>query len=163
MKKTVIVIGIITIILIWIYLFKWAATPIGIQQWDQVILSYKASLPDWRIFSNSEQEIIVVGENSLPWVDNKLVGQQSWDSITVIITAAEGYGMYYDQNKIQRMPIYTLTQAGITPEQWKFVLLGWTRYYIKNLENDVVTLDTNPEHTRQDLKYSIQILWRDKK
>jgi len=35
----------------------------------------------------------------------------------MIISAAQGYGIYYDPNKIQRMPIYTLTQAGITPEE----------------------------------------------
>gem|GEM_PF-5246678 len=91
-------------------------------------------------------------------MDNILIGQQSGSIIQATISASEGYGKYYDPSKLQRMPIYTLTQAGITPEQGKFILLGGTRYYIQMVENDIVTLDTNPEHTRQDLTYTIQVV-----
>lgn len=162
MKKTMIILVIIAIVLIAAYLLRWTSTPAGIQQGDTVSISYEASLPDWRVFSSSEQEIIIIGENTLPWVDDKLIGQQSGDVLTTIVSAAQGYGIYYDPNKIQRMPIYTLTQAGVTAEPQKFVLLWWTRYYIQAIENDIITLDTNPEHTRQDIQYTIQILSHDK-
>jgi len=162
MKKTIIIAVIVAIIAVAIYLLKWDTMPAGIQQWDTVTISYKATLPDWRIFSNNEQEVIVIWENTLPWVDNKLIGQNSGDLIITTITPEEGFSIYYDPNKLQRMPIYTLTQAGVTPEPWKFILLWGTRYYIQSIENDIAVLDTNPEHTRQNLKYNIQILWHKK-
>jgi len=163
MKKTIIIVVILTIAALAIYFIQWNSTIVGIQLWDTVTISYESTLPDWRIFGKNDKETLIVGDNTIPWVDSKLIGQNSGDMITTIISATEWYGIFYDPNKVQRMPIYTLTQAGVTAEQWKFVLLWWTRYYIKNIENDIATLDTNPEHTRQDLTYSIQILWHNKK
>lgn len=162
MKKTIIFLAITVVILGWVYLLKWEKMSPGIQEGDVVTISYKATLPDGRIFANSNEEVITIGENNIPGLDAKLIGQKSGDIVATTIPASQGYGMFYDTNKLQRMPVYTLTQAGITPEQWKFILLGWTRYYIHTIENDIVTLDTNPEHTRQDLNYDVQILGRDK-
>lgn len=163
MKKIVIIVAIFIAIVAWIYVFQSSNKTTTIQQGDSVTIKYQATLPDGRVFNNSEQETIIIGEDTIPWIDAILVGQQSGSIIQTTITATQWYGKYYDPNKLQRMPIYTLTQAGITPEQWKFILLGGTRYYIQAIENDVVTLDTNPEHTRQDLNYTIQIIGREKK
>ncbi len=162
MKKIVIIVAIFIAIVAWIYVFQSSNKTTTIQQGDTVTIKYQATLPDGRVFNNSEQETIVIGEDTIPWIDAILIGQQSGSIIQTTITATQWYGKYYDPNKLQRMPIYTLTQAGITPEQWKFILLGGTRYYIQAIENDVVTLDTNPEHTRQDLNYTIQIIGREK-
>lgn len=162
MKKTIIIVVVLIVIATTIYLLKWETVPTSIQQGDLIVINYEAALPDGRIFNSNEQEKLVIGENTLPWVDSQLIGYNSGDSITITVAASEGYGVYYDPNKLQRIPIYTLTQAWITPELWKFILLWWTRHYIQNIENDIATLDTNPEHTRQDLKYTIQILWHDK-
>lgn len=158
----VIIAAIFIAIVAWTYLFQSNNKTTTIQQGDTVTIKYQATLPDGRVFNNSEQETIVIGEDTIPWIDAILIGQQSGSIIQTTITATQWYGKYYDPNKLQRMPIYTLTQAGITPEQWKFILLGGTRYYIQAIENDVVTLDTNPEHTRQDLNYTIQIIGREK-
>lgn len=163
MKKIIATVAIGIIVCVWIYFLRGKTTIKSIQQGDLVSIQYEATLPDGRIFSNSDQETIIIGENALPWIDNQLIGQHSGDMITITVPATQGYGIYYDPNKLQRTPIYTLTQAGITAQIWTFILLGWTRYYIKSIENDVVTLDINPEHTRQDLKYTITILWITKK
>lgn len=162
MKKIIIIVAIFIAIVVWICVFQSSNKTTTIQQGDTVTIKYQATLPDGRVFNNSEQENVVIGEDTIPWIDAILIGQQSGSTIQTTITAAQWYGKYYDPNKLQRMPIYTLTQAGITPEQWRFVLLGGTRYYIQAIENDVVTLDTNPEHTRQDLNYTIQITGREK-
>lgn len=129
----------------------------GIQLWSQVLVEYQATLPDWRIFKSGEDSIIV-WENTIAWLDNHLLWLQTGDNKTIIVPASESYGQFYNPTLVQRTPIYTLTQAGITAEAETFIVLWWTRYYIQKIENDIVTLDSNALHTRQDLTYNITIL-----
>lgn len=129
----------------------------GIQLWDQVTIQYQATLPDGRIFQSGE-ETITIGEDTILWLDNHLLWLQTGNTKTTIISPNEWYGQFYNPTLVQRMPIYTLTQAGISPEAETFILFGWTRYYIQKIENDIATLDSNAAHTRQDLTYDITIL-----
>lgn len=131
---------------------------------DKVNIIYEAKTSDDRVFNSSNGEIITltIGENTLPWVDNALIWANSWDFISINIPASEWYVKYYDPNKVQKLPIYTLLESGITPEENNTIIL-WTQITtIRWVDWDIVTLDSNPLHTWQDLMYTIQILWVEK-
>ncbi len=132
-----------------------------IQLWDEVTIDYTIALEDGRIFAKNTENI-TIWSGSIPGIDNYLIGSQSGDTLILTIPASESYGKHYNPTLIQRMPIYTLTQAGITPAEDTFIMLWSKRYYIQNIENDIVTLDENPAHTRQDMSYSITITEREK-
>jgi len=154
-KKTFIGLATIAIVVIIILLIPKKSEE-TIQIGDTVSIDYTITLQDGRIFAE-DTESIIVGNGTVPWIDSYLVGSKSWDILTITIPASETYERYYNPALIQRMPIYTLTQAWITAEEDTFIIFWSNRYYIQSIENDVVSLDGNPIHTRQDMDYTISI------
>lgn len=158
MKNKITTILLISATIIVTILFLWpnVINTKAIQDGDEVSITYNVTLADWRIFSQWE-EIIKIWEWTIPSIDKYLVWLHSWDKKDIVIPAEENYMQFYNPALVQRMPIYTLTQAGIAAQEQTFITLWSSRYYIQKIENDIATLDGNPEHTRQPLTYTITI------
>lgn len=162
-KKTkIILIAAIVVILCiaWIYLTK--KTQDGwIKQGDKVTINYEVKLKDGRIFesTNGETKDIVIWEDSAPGLDENIMWLHSWATASFSIPASAWYAKYYDPNKLQKIPVYTLQEAGILAEEGKSILLWTQMTTIRSIEWETATLDSNPLHTRQDLYYTVQIIW----
>ena len=142
-------------------LYKSGRLPInnGISEGNTVGIIYQATLPDGRVFAtNSGQATtITIGSGEIPGIDKNLVGAKSGDILTFSVPANESYGKFYDPNRVQKVPVYALQELPINAETGTTIVFGTQISYIKSVGNNMVTLDANPLHTRQDLEYTVTI------
>lgn len=160
-NKILLFISIVIIIVIWYIIYRTPNNQQIVQKNDQVQILYTiTSIDGTIIMTNSGQEgtwIQAWIPWEIPWVETMVVGVKIGDKISKTVEPNESFGKYYDPNKVQVLPKEIFDTIAIDPIVGEKYILWDTIVYIKEVSESEVTVDTNPEYTRQPVTYDIYI------
>jgi peptidylprolyl isomerase len=136
-----------------------------VKKGDKVTVSYAGKLADGSVFDTTEGRVpfgfIVGGDQVLPSFSKAVIGMEAGDEKTVTILAEDAYGPYYDDltRDLDRseFPDGTSINKGqpfpMTHQDGSEVMVT-----IKEVSDEVVTIDANHPMAGKDLTFKIKIL-----
>lgn len=157
---------IVLAIILWVIgFFLRKTSDIGVQVWDTVSIEYTTYFEDLTIFdTNIWWELLtfeVWAGDVIKGLDDNIVGMKVEKIETIIIIPKDWYGKSYNPRKIQNINSIVFRNLNIIPEIGAFHKFQDSEGIIKEIqgewENQIIIMDTNPRHTRQELTYEINV------
>lgn len=133
---------------------------ITIQEWDTVTVSYDSYLLDWEIIEeNATQTLMIWWNNSFSIFDTELLWLKSWDTKSFTTKdPKEGYGMNYNELKIQKIPATIINSIWANPKIGEEINLWSLNWIILETSPIDIVVDFNDRQTRENVEFNVTIL-----
>jgi len=155
MKKIISIVVILTITVVIYFLIYQPHNRVKIG--DEIAIERQTKTENWRIIEN-EVTTLTVGTNEIfDWMTENIKRKKIGSKVQMNITPAEKYGQYYDPNKQQTINLSILENISADIQTNEDIVINDIVFTITGLSGDNVIIDSNPDHTRQDITIEMTI------
>lgn len=135
-------------------------TTITAQTGDTVKVEYTSSFQDWNILEDATVVQYTIWENEImPIITKSILWQEEWFTTQVTASSWDAYGMYYDNENIQKISKSVFNENLTDLSIWANIKLSDDMEWVI-LDNslNIITVDLNPRETKEPMDFEIKLL-----
>ncbi|HRX64017.1 MAG TPA: FKBP-type peptidyl-prolyl cis-trans isomerase [Candidatus Absconditabacterales bacterium] len=130
-----------------------------ISEGDTVTVSYESYLQNGtEIEKDIKKEFVIGMGQTFPAFDTELIGMKRGETKEFVASAENGYGVYYEANKVQNITSTVFNKIGTEPKVGEEIELGNLKGLVLEVTPITVKVDFNEIQTREDIKFKVKIL-----